>query len=298
MPRSRNIKPAFFKNEYLSQMSFEARLLFIGLWTLADKRGRLEDRPLRIKAELFPFESVDMDRLLEELASIPEHFIIRYEVKGERYIQVVNFHKHQNPHHRETESLIPPLSLEQSRKGTDEPRASLGLSSEIPVPALLIPDSLNLIPDSQAGEKSALSFQTQKTEVAYKVGEGQEPLQKNATFRNDRVQTGTIWDEGEAYFIKKGIEPTKAKAVINQATKDHGLLVVSEALSVVLAALPDKPLPYFETVLKSKASKPVKRDPLLVHDPTLSPFDCAEINGCGICMPKVKAMNESLEDCA
>ena len=45
MARARNIKPGFFRNADLVEMPIEARLLFIGLWTLADRSGRLEDRP-------------------------------------------------------------------------------------------------------------------------------------------------------------------------------------------------------------------------------------------------------------
>ena len=289
MPRARNIKPAFFKNESLSELSPHARLLFIGLWCLADVKGRLEDRPARIRAEVFPYETVDVDQLLDELAKSDGNFITRYVVDGQPYIEVKNFHLHQNPHPNEKKkgSSIPSPVMDRGKSRLLVGDQSITSRADILNPDILNPDSLLL--KSEADEKSD-SSQTQITERG--------SLQKNATFRNDIVQTGTIWDEGEAYFIQKGIEPAKAKAVINQAIKDHGLLVVSEALSVVLANLPDRPLPYFETVLKGKASKPVKRDPMLVHDPTISPFDCAEVNGSGICLPKVKAMKESLEDCA
>ena len=57
MARARNIKPGFFKNEFLADLPFETRLLFIGLWTLADREGRLEDRPRKIKMELFAYLS-------------------------------------------------------------------------------------------------------------------------------------------------------------------------------------------------------------------------------------------------
>ena len=36
MARTRSIKPSFFKNEYLAECEPMARLLFVGLWTLAD----------------------------------------------------------------------------------------------------------------------------------------------------------------------------------------------------------------------------------------------------------------------
>ena len=103
MARSRNIKPAFFKNEDLAECSFESRLLFIGLWGLADKEGRLEDRPRRIKVEIFPYEEVNVDNLLDEL----EGFVMRYNINGCKYIQVLNFQKHQNPHCKEQASTIP-----------------------------------------------------------------------------------------------------------------------------------------------------------------------------------------------
>lgn len=106
MARSRNIKPGFFKNEVLGEMPVEIRLLFIGLWTLADREGRLEDRPRRIKMELFAYDSFDLDPMLNRLQA--DGFLIRYEVYDVRYIQLINFVKHQDPHYKEKASEIPP----------------------------------------------------------------------------------------------------------------------------------------------------------------------------------------------
>jgi hypothetical protein len=105
MARSRNLKPGFFKNEDLADIGPHAQLLFAGLWTIADKKGRLDDRPRRIKAELFPFYEVDVDGLLSSLSDTG--FIQRYERDGNKYIQINNFDKHQNPHIKEAESTIP-----------------------------------------------------------------------------------------------------------------------------------------------------------------------------------------------
>ena len=111
MPRSRNIKPGFFKNEGLGSLPFEARILFVGLWTLADRMGRLEDRPVRIAAELFPYDRdigpEDVNSWLDNLASSPEVFIVRYAIGGARYLQISNFAKHQTPHFKEKASTIP-----------------------------------------------------------------------------------------------------------------------------------------------------------------------------------------------
>jgi hypothetical protein len=105
--RARNIKPSFFTNEDLVELPFEERLLFIGLWTLADREGRLEDRPKRIKMAVFPADNVDVDASLARLAK--SRFITRYEARGIACIQVLNFAKHQNPHVREAASELPSI---------------------------------------------------------------------------------------------------------------------------------------------------------------------------------------------
>lgn len=105
MARARNIKPGLFKNEVLVEQTLFVRLLFIGLWTLADREGRLEDRPKRIKMELFPCDNEDVDAGLQALADTG--FIIRYSSGGFNVIQIVNFLKHQTPHGTEKDSELP-----------------------------------------------------------------------------------------------------------------------------------------------------------------------------------------------
>ena len=103
--RSRNIKPGFFKNEILGQADPLLGILFAGLWCIADKEGRLEDRPLRIKAEVFPYrDGLDINRYLTDLSRLG--FILRYQVDGKPLIQVLKFKDHQNPHHTEKASEL------------------------------------------------------------------------------------------------------------------------------------------------------------------------------------------------
>jgi len=118
MARARNIKPAFFTNEDLVDLPFQDRLLFIGLWTIADREGRLEDRPKRIKMEIFPADDVDVEASLERLQA--SGMIARYQVGDGRYIEVVNFTKHQRPHTKESPSDIP-ARAEQSPREVPEP---------------------------------------------------------------------------------------------------------------------------------------------------------------------------------
>jgi hypothetical protein len=103
--RIRTIKPAFFMNEELAELPPLTRLLYIGLWTQADREGRMEDRPRRIKASVLPYDECDIDAMLEALQE--SGHILRYEADSGRYIEVVNFTKHQAPNQREQESMIP-----------------------------------------------------------------------------------------------------------------------------------------------------------------------------------------------
>ena len=109
MARTRYIKPGFFTNEDLAALEPLERLLFAGLWTIADKEGRLEDRPLRIKAEVLPYDNADVDAMLSRLDNGYDPFIRRYQVDGRKYIQIVKWHENQSPHHTEKDSVIPEI---------------------------------------------------------------------------------------------------------------------------------------------------------------------------------------------
>ncbi len=107
MSRIRSIKPQFFINDELAALGPLDRLLFIGLWTMGDREGRLEDRPVKIKAAILPYDSHDVEAALRRLAE--RGFIERYSVEGDarRYIQITNFGKHQCPNSKELPSAIP-----------------------------------------------------------------------------------------------------------------------------------------------------------------------------------------------
>jgi hypothetical protein len=105
--RIRTIKPEFFKHDKLAELPAMARLLFISLWCLADRRGRLEDRPKRIKVECLPYDDCDVDALLQVLHCAG--FICRYEAESVRVIEIEAFEKHQRitGKEAETESHLP-----------------------------------------------------------------------------------------------------------------------------------------------------------------------------------------------
>jgi hypothetical protein len=181
MARARNIKPSIFKNELLGEADPLLTIVFIGLWCLADREGRLEDRPKRIKAEILPYRDLtDFNGYLTVLERMD--FIQRYEVDGEAYIQVTNFKKHQAPHKTERASEIPeppaktkscPLTVKAPlSNGSDHVKESL-------IPDSLIPDSLSIGRSRAEPKKSARKPDVVFEAIANACGIDWKALTKN-----------------------------------------------------------------------------------------------------------------------
>jgi len=255
MARARNIKPSFFKNEDLSELDPYARLLFIGLWCLADREGLLEDRPKRIKGELFPYENVDVDKHLQELHD--KGFIIRYQVDGAQYISIPKFVEHQNPHHREAPSKLPKPgiktedSINEEQDWQAKPQDSLGLSSESTGKGTaqpdesradsLIPDSLKLIPDSLIPPPPTTSSEERSQVVVV----GDRPLH---VFKS-------ALDLYEHYF---GFIPNQSILLLLNSYLDEGMKPEAIAFAMREATEGGKPWNYCRSILDRYSKSGVK----------------------------------------
>lgn len=151
MARSRNIKPGIMANDELAALDPLTRLLFVYLWMLADREGRLEDRPSRIAAQALPYDrAANVDEMLAQLHA--GGFIRRYGANGGKCIQIVAFAKHQNPHVREAASALPAEHVQGDAEAQPGQCSAPGPAQPSPEPARLIPDSLfsdSLISDSK-----------------------------------------------------------------------------------------------------------------------------------------------------
>lgn len=111
MPRIRTIKPTFFRSRAVRRLSSnDVRIVWVGLWPLADDHGRLLDEPDQLAGDLWALEltAEQIDAALTELHDAGR--VHRYEVDGERFIQVTNWHDHQKIN-RPNDSEIPPAPL-------------------------------------------------------------------------------------------------------------------------------------------------------------------------------------------
>jgi hypothetical protein len=101
MARIRTIKPEFYTDENIAELTLWARFLFPALWLHADVDGRLEDRPKFLKTQIAPYDDVNVDQVLQELHDAG--FIDRYKVDGKGYVEIKNFRKHQRITGRESD---------------------------------------------------------------------------------------------------------------------------------------------------------------------------------------------------
>ncbi len=143
--RTRLLKPAFFKNEELAELDPIVRLLFAGLWCIADADGLIEDRPKRIKAELFPYDDFDVGDSLLKLQTAK--FIIRKSNnEGFAWIEILNFRKHQKPHAREPAIVSAAMSPEKTGQVPAGPEKTRRAAAKSPL--TLNPSPLTLNPSA------------------------------------------------------------------------------------------------------------------------------------------------------
>ena len=94
MPKIRGIKPEFWTDEDVCELSAFARLLYIGLWNFACDNGHLQDKPKQIKRRVLPDDDVNCAELLRE---IEEQGLIE-RING--WIIIPKLSHHQKPHKR------------------------------------------------------------------------------------------------------------------------------------------------------------------------------------------------------
>jgi len=93
MARIRTIKPDFWTDEKVVELSMEARLFFIGSWNFSDDNGNLQRSARKLKMQIFPADAIDCEPLIQSL--IAHGMLIEYSVNGETFLHIKGFKAHQ-----------------------------------------------------------------------------------------------------------------------------------------------------------------------------------------------------------
>lgn len=109
--RGRYISPAFWTSDDACELPSDShRVMFIGLWCVCDREGRIEDEPGRIGRRVRSWDSRGAAPLIEHLVTVG--MVRRYEVGGVRVLWIPSFKKWQRPHPHEARSYLPPPPAE------------------------------------------------------------------------------------------------------------------------------------------------------------------------------------------
>ncbi len=95
-PRIRSLKPEAWADEKVGVLSRDARLLFVGLLTMADDEGRLRALPAAILGHCYPYDRDApklLDRWIAEL--VASGIVVAYEHDSFPYLAFRNWARHQ-----------------------------------------------------------------------------------------------------------------------------------------------------------------------------------------------------------
>ena len=150
-PRIRTLKPEVWQDEKVGALDPGARLLFVGLITMADDSGRVRELPRLILGHVFPYDDVPPAKLSRWLSEIADAgMVMRYEIDGGKYLAFRHWSKHQKVDRASDSELPPPPEFDEhssngvtngtggnstnTRRGLDEASISRARAS-LPIPS-------------------------------------------------------------------------------------------------------------------------------------------------------------------
>lgn len=104
MPRIRSLKPQVWQDERVCQVSRDARLLFVGLITLADDEGRFLTLPSVVCGHIYPRDADAVRKVPKWLGELDDAGLVH--LYGGEYGCLPKWSSHQKISHR-TPSILP-----------------------------------------------------------------------------------------------------------------------------------------------------------------------------------------------
>lgn len=241
MARIRSLKPEFPQSESMGNVSRDARLTFVLLWTLADDEGRLRGNSRMLASLLFPYDD-DAPGLIDSWLLELEHegCIVRYKADGSSYVQVCNWLIHQKID-KPSKSKIP--AFDESSRILANPRESSSLDQG---------SKDQRIKDQGREESSSLRSEGAESAV--------EKSGLPAANENDDSLLSAIFEVGLPAMLAGGCSEKSARSLLGRLRKELGDL---EALVAVEAMRREQPLDaaaWASAAIKARESTAVSLD--------------------------------------
>ena len=108
----RMIDASIWANEKFGELPQTARLLLIGMITIADDQGRVKGNSAWLRAQIFPYDDISSDDIVAALHQITANGTIHfYESDGKWYAQLVNWWDYQSLQYAQPSKYPKPSDL-------------------------------------------------------------------------------------------------------------------------------------------------------------------------------------------
>ncbi len=238
MARIRTIKPEFWTDEDIVELSIIARLFFIGMWNFADDHGNLPAAPKSLKMKILPADDADVPAIMIEILS--GGFISEYTIDNKKYYHINGFTKHQKINKSVKHKYPPP---EHAKNNSQE----------------------DLIPEEKEKEKESKylsSLRSDKTAPAVATPSAEKQKINQEETREFESERDRLWAEGPPALTALGVAEKQARSLIGKWLKDHDPPDILAAIEAAREAKTHDPIPYVTEVLK-ESSYPDSVSPVL-----------------------------------
>lgn len=220
----------------MGRVSREARLLFILLWTIADDFGRARAASRMLASLLYPYDD-DAHALIEGwLVDLEQQSCIRrYEVDGDKYLEISKWLKHQKIDHP-TASRLPEFR-ETSR--------DFAKPSESFAPRACARD---LGPRTRTKDTPS---ETIANGSQHSEPNGSSPSALLIRPIDLKIE---LWNTGKRYLGTQGIEAKQAGALLGKWRKQYGDHAVIDAMAQAETCAASEPIAYIEASLRKRGS--------------------------------------------
>jgi hypothetical protein len=190
MARIRTIKPELWSDVQFGECSTNARLLFVASLNFADDRGNLARSARQLQAQVFPYDGIDCEPLIDELCRVG--LFIEYAADGKKFIHIKNFEKHQRidrPGPAKCPVYEPSMSIQRTfdessaspRRPFDPVREGKGREGKGKDPDT---DSSHIRASQKAASRLSADWTMTEALAAYATEQGLDPMRTAADFRD------------------------------------------------------------------------------------------------------------------
>ena len=211
MARNRMIKPKFWDDTKIGRLTRDARLLYIGLWNFSDDIGIVIGDSVWLKSKIFPYDQIQIkqfEKWMNEL--VINGFICLLSYKGERFIYLPNFTRHQVINKPNYEDLNIPKCL------IDRVKENIHL--------LITEQSRNTTVSFTEQYVTKIEVEREEEYPPYNSPQGEVPPQESN--ESDKINYNALMDTFNKMFSGKLPEVTtmtdKRKKAIRARATEHG----------------------------------------------------------------------------